>query len=112
MPTQLLRPSLLLALAVGLLACTGAGFEAARGSLLELPTAAAAPPPADPSLPLRAAAAPPATPDNAAPPHMHYQCPMDPQVQQSTPGRCPICEMRLVLVNDAPPAGSADDAKP
>lgn len=64
------------------------------------------------SPPASAAPAPPKPAGDAAPPHMHYECPMDPQIKQATPGRCPICEMRLVLMKDAPAEGSGVDAKP
>jgi membrane fusion protein, copper/silver efflux system len=34
-----------------------------------------------------------------------YQCPMHPQVVSDKPGECPICQMRLVKKEAAPPAG-------
>ena len=84
------------------------------------PVAAEAPPqtptsaPSAPSKspPAAAAPAPPKPAGDAAPAHMHYGCPMDPQIKQATPGRCPLCEMRLVLTKDEPAEGSGVDAKP
>jgi len=64
------------------------------------------------SAPAAAAPAPPKPAGDAAPPNMHYGCPMDPEIKQATPGRCPICEMRLVLRKDEPAEGSGVDAKP
>lgn len=84
-------------------ACTGAGYQAAQRSLAEV---AVAPSPKSTPKPEPA----PALASEEAPPHMHYQCPMDPEIRQSTPGRCPICEMRLVLVKDEPGEGSGAHA--
>ncbi|NQW64332.1 MAG: hypothetical protein HQ461_16025 [Deltaproteobacteria bacterium] len=74
------------------------------------PTSAPSAPSKSP--PAAAAPAPPKTAGDAAPPNMHYGCPMDPEIKQATPGRCPICEMRLVLRKDEPAEGSGVDAKP
>lgn len=84
------------------------------------PVAAEAPPqtptsaPSAPSKspPAAVAPAPPKPAGDTAPANMHYGCPMDPQIKQATPGRCPICEMRLVLRKDEPAEGSGVDAKP
>lgn len=74
------------------------------------PTSAPSAPSKSP--PAATAPAPPKPASDTAPPHMHYECPMDPQIKQATPGRCPICEMRLVLTKDEPAEGSGDHAKP
>ncbi|HUG18717.1 MAG TPA: efflux RND transporter periplasmic adaptor subunit [Planctomycetaceae bacterium] len=38
----------------------------------------------------------------AGTPGAEYTCPMHPQIRQTTPGRCPICGMKLVEVQVAP----------
>lgn len=38
-------------------------------------------------------------------PHSKYHCPMHPQIVSDQPGQCPICQMSLVPLAAAPPAG-------
>src|ERR1017187_9433501 len=37
---------------------------------------------------------------------IYYTCSMDPQVKQSTPGKCPICGMALVEASKLKPNGN------
>lgn len=56
-----------------------------------------------------APAAPGASGTATRPSHIIYTCSMDPQVRQDKPGRCPICGMELIPVEDeSAPAAPAD----
>ena len=49
---------------------------------------------------------------NPAAAKQKYQCPMHPTYVSDRPGDCPICNMKLVLIKEGPPAAPAKPAAP